>query len=85
MNVTGCAITSLNSPSDPEIGLSPSPQAASLMEIHPFGTSYRMFVEGVMQYGESFLGSLALSIPPTIWFVARAILEHPIADARDEA
>jgi hypothetical protein len=78
VNLAGCAITSLNSPSDSEIGVSPSPQAASL-------TSYQMFVEGVMQYGESFLGYLAFSTPAAIWFVARAILEHAVTDARDVA
>ena len=38
-----------------------------------------------MQYGGRLLGALTLGVPPSIWFIARAALEHPIADPCDVA
>lgn len=78
MNMAGGAITSLNSPSDSEIFLSPSPQEALL-------TSYLTSAEGVIQYEASLLCALRLGVPPAIWFVACSALEHPVADPCDGA
>jgi len=85
MNIAGRAITFLNSLSNSEIPRSPSPHEVSL-------TSYLTLAEGVMQYGNSPLCARALGpscsglgVPPSIWFVACATLEHPIADPCDVA
>ena len=75
-NIAGCAITSLNSPSDSEISLSPSLSHASL-------TSSFTSDETVVHYGQYLLGFLL--VPPSIGFVACSVLEHPVADPGDVA
>lgn len=75
MNVAGCAITSLNSPSDSEIHLSPSPQV--LLQ-----KTFVTLTHGVMQYGESCLYPFVVHLlsPDAVGIVARAILQHSQAD-----
>ena len=76
--ITGCAITSLNSPSNLEITVSPSPHCASQSE---FFTQ----TEGVLHYGDCTLPVFALSVPPSIGLVASSRLEHAETDACDVA
>lgn len=80
VNFAGCAITFLNSPSDSEIYLSPSPQVLLM-------TSYLTLAEGVMKYGEYPLYALAVGVlsADDVRIVASSILEHSIADPCDVA
>ena len=74
--MAGCAITSLNSPSDSEIHLSPSPQQTS------FTSDFR-FAEDVAQYEDCFLCALLFGVPPpdSVGIVPCATLKHPVTDA----
>ena len=80
MNMAGCAITSLNSPSNSEIHLSPQPEADEPLAQSPHEASLTSYLtpacqnaalrragtpdEGVMQYGESVLCGRTLNILP---------------------
>ena len=78
MNMAGCAITSLNSPSNLEISWSSSPHHASL----PKSLTQD---EGARYYGDCTLAAFALGVPPAIRFVASSRFEHAETDACDVA
>ena len=78
MNMPGCAITCLNSPSDLEISWPPSPHTASPSD------SFTQ-VDTVLHYGEDLSDILVLVVPPSIRFVACFRFEHAEADACDVA